>query len=47
MSRRKRLLILGSTAFLGRALVEAGQKRDLEITLFNRGKTNPDLFPQL
>jgi len=47
MAKRKRLLILGGTAFLGRALVGAAQKRDLEITLFNRGKTNPDLFPEL
>ena len=44
MAKKKRLLILGGTAFLGRALVEQAQKRGLEVTLFNRGKTHPNLF---
>lgn len=43
----KRLLILGGTAFLGPEVVEAAQKRGWTITLFNRGKTNPGLFPDL
>jgi 2'-hydroxyisoflavone reductase len=38
------LLILGGTVFLGRALVEAAQARGHHLTLFNRGKTNPELF---
>ncbi len=42
-----RLLILGGTRFLGRHLVEAAQARGHEVTLFNRGQTNPDLFPEL
>jgi 2'-hydroxyisoflavone reductase len=42
-----RILIIGGTRFLGRYLVEAALDRSHEVTLFNRGKTNPDLFPQL
>jgi 2'-hydroxyisoflavone reductase len=41
------LLILGGTAFLGPQLVEAALARGHTITLFNRGKTNPHLFPDL
>ncbi len=42
-----RLLIIGGTRFLGRHLVEAALARNHEVTLFNRGKSNPGLFPQL
>jgi 2'-hydroxyisoflavone reductase len=42
-----RILIIGGTRFLGRHLVEAALACSHEVTLFNRGKTNPDLFPQL
>jgi 2'-hydroxyisoflavone reductase len=42
-----RILILGGTHFLGRHLVEAALARNHEVSLFNRGKSNPDLFPQL
>jgi 2'-hydroxyisoflavone reductase len=42
-----RILIIGGTRFLGRHLVEAALERSHEVTLFNRGKSNPDLFPQL
>jgi 2'-hydroxyisoflavone reductase len=42
-----RILILGGTRFLGRHLVEAALERRHEVTLFNRGKSNPGLFPQL
>jgi 2'-hydroxyisoflavone reductase len=41
-----RLLILGGTKFLGRAAAEAALARGHEVTLFNRGRTNPDLFPE-
>jgi 2'-hydroxyisoflavone reductase len=41
------LLILGGTAFLGPELVEAAKARGHTLTLFNRGKTNPGLFPDL
>ncbi len=40
-----RLLILGGTVFLGRALVDAAQERGHAVTLFHRGKHNPDQFP--
>jgi 2'-hydroxyisoflavone reductase len=39
------MLVLGGTRFLGRAIVEAALARGHEITLFNRGQTNPELFP--
>jgi 2'-hydroxyisoflavone reductase len=42
-----RLLVLGGTKFLGRAAVEAALARGDEVTLFNRGETNPELFPEL
>ena len=42
-----RILILGGTIFVGRALVEEALKRGHEVTLFNRGKRNPGLFPQV
>jgi len=42
-----RLLILGGTQFLGRALVEAALAGGHEVTLFHRGRTNPDIFPQV
>ncbi len=42
-----KLLILGGTIFLGRHLVEAALARNHEITLFNRGQHNPDLFPEV
>jgi 2'-hydroxyisoflavone reductase len=41
-----RLLILGGTLYLGRHLVEAATARGHTITLFHRGRTNPDLFPE-
>jgi 2'-hydroxyisoflavone reductase len=42
-----RLLFLGGTAFVGRHVVEAAQARGHEVTLFHRGQTNPDLFPDV
>ncbi len=43
--RGMRLLVLGGTKFLGRAVVGAALERGIEVTLFNRGRTNPALFP--
>jgi 2'-hydroxyisoflavone reductase len=40
-----KLLILGGTQFVGRAVAEAALERGHELTLFNRGRTNPGLFP--
>src|SRR5437868_758021 len=42
----KRLLVLGGTRFIGPPIVDAALERGWEVTLFNRGKTNPELFPQ-
>ncbi|KOT80195.1 epimerase [Streptomyces rimosus subsp. pseudoverticillatus] len=41
------LLVLGGTSFVGRAIVEDALRTGAEVTLFGRGRTNPDLFPQL
>jgi 2'-hydroxyisoflavone reductase len=42
-----KLLILGGTRFLGPALVEAARARGHALTLFNRGTSNPGLFPDV
>lgn len=42
-----KILVIGGTRFLGRHLVESTRVRGHEVTLFNRGQTNPDLFPQV
>ncbi|MEJ2748717.1 MAG: NAD-dependent epimerase/dehydratase family protein [Anaerolineae bacterium] len=42
-----KLLVLGGTRFLGRAIVAAAVGAGHEVTLFNRGQSNPDLFPDL
>jgi 2'-hydroxyisoflavone reductase len=41
------ILMLGGTGFLGPQTVEAALKRGHKVTLFNRGKTRPGLFPEL
>ncbi|HXR15209.1 MAG TPA: NAD-dependent epimerase/dehydratase family protein [Terriglobales bacterium] len=43
----RRILVLGGTSFLGPALVEASVAAGHTVTLFNRGITNPELFPHL
>lgn len=42
-----KILIIGGTRFLGRHLVTSARARGHEVTLFNRGQTNPDLFPRV
>jgi 2'-hydroxyisoflavone reductase len=42
-----KILILGGTGFLGPHTVNAALARRHEVVLFNRGKTNPNLFPEL
>jgi len=42
-----RVLVLGGTLFLGRHLVEAALGRGHEVTLFNRGRTGPELYPDV
>jgi 2'-hydroxyisoflavone reductase len=41
-----KVLVLGGTLFLGRHLTAAALERGHEVTLFNRGSTNPELFPE-
>jgi nucleoside-diphosphate-sugar epimerase len=43
----RKILILGGTGFLGPALVEVARARGHTLTLFNRGKTRPQLFPDV
>jgi 2'-hydroxyisoflavone reductase len=40
------LLVLGGTRFVGRHLVRAALDRGHHVTLFNRGQSAPDLFPE-
>ena len=42
-----RLLILGGTKFLGRAIVDAAIARDHTLTLFNRGLQDPAAYPNV
>src|SRR5215217_6645711 len=42
-----KVLIIGGTGFLGRYLVNSAQARNHDVTLFNRGQSNPDLFPKI
>ncbi len=42
-----RILILGGTGFIGPAQVEYAIARGHTVTLFNRGRTNPGLFPNV
>jgi 2'-hydroxyisoflavone reductase len=43
----KKILILGGTNFIGPVIVEQLLKNGYEVSLFNRGITNPHLFPNL
>jgi 2'-hydroxyisoflavone reductase len=40
-----RILVLGGTAFVGRAIVEDALRSGFEVTLFGRGRTGTELFP--
>ncbi len=41
-----KILILGGTVFVGRHLTRTALNRGHQVTLFNRGQHNPELFPQ-
>ncbi len=41
------ILILGGTTFIGPHQVEYAMKRGHTVTLFNRGRTNPEMFPDV
>ena len=45
--RPLRILILGGTGFIGPHMVRYSLSRGHTITLFNRGKTNTHLFPDV
>ena len=42
-----RILILGGTGFIGPHMVREALRRGHEVELFNRGRTNSELFPDL
>lgn len=42
-----KLLILGGTKFLGRHAVDSALVAGHEVTIFTRGQTNPELFPEV
>jgi nucleoside-diphosphate-sugar epimerase len=42
-----RILILGGTSFVGRAIVAAAQREGHDLTIFSRGRTGADLFPEV
>ncbi|MGH9886549.1 MAG: NAD-dependent epimerase/dehydratase family protein, partial [bacterium] len=44
---KKKILVLGGTGFIGPHLVNAAIARGHTVTLFNRGKTHPGLFPDV
>jgi len=44
----KKVLIIGGTGFVGRMVTETLSKdSNYDVTLFNRGKRNPDIFPDV
>ncbi|MBX3354107.1 MAG: NAD-dependent epimerase/dehydratase family protein [Phycisphaeraceae bacterium] len=43
----KKILILGGTGLLGPHIVERARERGHEVTLFNRGRSSPGLFPEV
>lgn len=40
------ILVIGGTQFVGRAIVSELLNRGHRVTLFNRGKSNPNVFPE-
>ena len=42
-----KLLVIGGTRFVGRALVAEALAQGMDVTMFNRGQSNPDLFPEV
>ena len=42
-----KVLVFGGTKFLGRGVVDAALAGGHDVTLFNRGQTNPDLYPDV
>ncbi|HEX7116397.1 MAG TPA: SDR family oxidoreductase [Steroidobacter sp.] len=46
-AKRLKVLILGGTGFIGPHFVRTLKAAGHELTLFNRGRRNPDLFPEV
>ncbi|HEY5809672.1 MAG TPA: NAD-dependent epimerase/dehydratase family protein [Povalibacter sp.] len=46
-TKKLRVLILGGTGFIGPHFVDTLRANDHQLTLFNRGKRNPGLFPDV
>jgi 2'-hydroxyisoflavone reductase len=46
-SKPMRLLVLGGSGFLGPHMVQTALDRGHQVSIFNRGKTNPHLFPDI
>lgn len=46
-AKKLRILILGGTGFLGPQIVRRAVDNGHDVTLFNRGQTGPDMFPDL
>ena len=42
-----RILVVGGTRFIGRHVVESALRAGHKVTLFHRGQTGPDLFPDV
>jgi nucleoside-diphosphate-sugar epimerase len=42
-----RMLVLGGTSFVGRAIVEEALGADADVTIFSRGRTGTSLFPDV
>lgn len=42
-----RILVLGGTSFVGREIVAEALRQGAEVTCFHRGRTGPDLFPEV
>ena len=42
-----KILVLGGTGFIGPHMVREALRRGHEVSLFNRGRTNNELFPDL
>ena len=47
VSGTMRILVLGGTSFVGRAIVDDALREGAEVTLFGRGRTGTDLFPSV
>jgi 2'-hydroxyisoflavone reductase len=46
-SKKLKILVLGGTGLIGPPMVSYAIARGHEVTLFNRGRTNAELFPEL